>query len=335
MVLSEETRHMIADELIADLHGRTDGRRANILVSECPVCHKKGYKFGIYIGPDKANKTFGSSHCFKCGVSFKGIEGTLKLLGREDLIPTQTADLGGKLLTGISLYDDELDDDLEEVEMPDGYKRCYSDKYLKSRGFTERDYEFFECGTNRAMDFRLKDYIIFPIIDNEKKVGYVSRYKYSKEYIDEYNETHRRKIRRYVNSTENEFGKLLYNYDSIIKYKTEVVILVEGVFDAIALTRKMELYDNERVAVVCTFGKKISQVQAYKLQVKAVPMVVVAYDADATESTGNVAITLDQYFDTYIADLSGCGGKDFDEMSELSIYEVFSKHLKTVREFNI
>lgn len=50
--------------------------------------------------------------------------------------------------------------------------------------------------------------------------------------------------------------KLLYNYDTIIEGETDTVILVEGVFDVIALTRKLELYDNQRVAVVATFGKK-------------------------------------------------------------------------------
>ena len=41
-------------------------------------------------------------------------------------------------------------------------------------------------------------------------------------------------MRRYKNSTENEFMKLLYNYDTIIEGETDTVILVEGVFDVIA-----------------------------------------------------------------------------------------------------
>lgn len=73
---------------------------------------------------------------------------------------------------------------------------------------------------------------------------------------------------RYRNSTENDFVKLLYNYDSIIEDETDTVILVEGVFDVIALTRKLNLYNNPSVAVVATFGKKISDTQIYKLQAK-------------------------------------------------------------------
>lgn len=39
------------------------------------------------------------------------------------------------------------------------------------------------------------------------------------------------KILRYRNSTENDFSKLLYNYDAVRKDGTNTVILAEGVFD--------------------------------------------------------------------------------------------------------
>ena len=335
MRITEDLRHEIAQELLNDLGGRTDGKRANILVNECPSCHKTGYKFGIYIGENTATKIFGSSHCFKCGKSCRTLSETLELVGREDLMPKETEDLGGGL-TGLSLYDEnEIDDELVEVDMPKGYKRCYRNDYLASRGFCVDDYTYFECGTNRHLDWRLEDYVIFPIINNGIRAGYVSRHIWDKDEIDEYNATHKRKIRRYVNSTENEFGKLLYNYDSIIKYKTDTAIIVEGVFDVIALVRKMELYENQRIVPVCTFGKKISQAQIYKLQEKGIETVVVAYDADAFETTGKVAMVLDEYFDTYVADLSCAGGKDFDEMTAQQVYEVFANNIKNVREFNI
>lgn len=89
----------------------------------------------------------------------------------------------------------------------------------------------------------------------------MARHTWSKEAIDQYNQTAKRngkyQIRRYNNSTDNDFVKLLYNYDAVIEDETDTVIIVEGVFDVIALTRKLELYDNTRVAVVATFGKNI------------------------------------------------------------------------------
>ena len=334
MTTIEERIHIV-DELLVDFHGKTDGKRANILVEECPVCHKSGYKYGIYIGPDTSNKTFGSSHCFKCGASFRTLKETLGVIGREDLLPKPVTDLNNTLSYSFDLFEDEIDDGLVEVEMPDGYKRTFYNDYLNYRGFVSDDYVFFECGTNRAMDWRLNDYIIFPIIDDGIKVGYVCRHIWDKSEIDDYNDTHRAKIRRYVNSTENGFGKLLYNYDTIKRHETNTVILVEGVFDVIALTRKMNLYENTLVVPVCTFGKKVSDTQLYKLQIKGVSTVIIAYDADAVETTKKVGNQVNQYFDTYVVDLSNAGGKDFDEMTSDEILGVFANNIMTVREFNL
>lgn len=70
---------------------------------------------------------------------------------------------------------------------------------------------------------------------------------------------------------------------------TNTVILAEGVFDVVALTRKLELYDNPHIAAVATFGKKISDVQIYKLQSKGVRTVVIGYDGDAVEAVKRAA----------------------------------------------
>ena len=334
MILTDDEKCEIRDEILNDVDGRMDGSRRNILVPECPYCGCGNYKFGIYVGLDSGRKTFGSSHCFKCGKSYRTLRDTLYAINRTDLIPKEVEVLNERISVELNLFDDdEMDIDLVDVTMPDGYKRCYRNEYLKYRGFAADDYEYFECGTNRGMDWRLENYVIFPIKDNGRYVGYVARHIWDKEEIDEYNDTHRRKIRRYVNSTDNGFGKLLYNYDAVVKNHTDTVILVEGVFDCIALTRKMELYDNERIVPVCTFGKKISDEQMYKLQCKNIRTVVIGFDADAAGTTAEVAKNLDRYFDTYVLDLSECSGKDFDEMSQIEVYDVFANQIKTVREF--
>lgn len=157
----------------------------------------------------------------------------------------------------------------------------------------------------------------------------------SKDEIEEFNETHRYKILRYKNSTENEFSKLLYNYDAIVPYETSTVILCEGAFDVIALNRKLELYDNPMVKPVATFGKKCSDVQMYKLQAKGVEQVVIGYDSDARETISKVAAQLEKYFDVLIADIPDGIGKDWDEMSVEDIYDVFANNLKTIAEFNL
>lgn len=336
MELSVELQHQIADELLADLNGKLDGGRRNILVQHCPFCGKDNYKFGIYIGPTTGSKTFGACNCYHCNRKCRNLKSTLEALGRMDLMPKETADLKSELVKEINLFeDDEVDDGLVEISMPKGYKRCFKNAYLKSRGFIADDFEYFPCGTNRNIDIKFADYVLLEIRDASRLVGFVGRHTWSKEDIDEYNARHRYQIRRYNNSIDNGFGKLLYNYDAIKPYETQTVILCEGAFDAIALTRKLDLYENHDIVPVATFGKKISEVQIYKLQAKGVEQIVLGYDADAKDTTSKVAMQLDNYFDVYIADLDYANGKDWDEMSDERIYDIFANNLKTVREFNL
>lgn len=335
MRLSIEQQHEIAEELRAELGGKLDGGRKNILVQNCPYCGHGGYKFGIYIGAATGNKRFGMSNCYHCNTKNRTLEQTLKSLHLEDLLPQETTDLEAEVSIGLFDDDDEVDDELVEIEMPKGYKRTFKNQYLKYRGFVADDYEYFPCGTNRNMDYKFADYVLLEVRDNGRLVGFVGRHTWDKEDIDRHNRHHRYQIRRYNNSTENGFGKLLYNYDAIKSYKTRVVILCEGPFDVIALTRKLDLYDIDYIVPVATFGKKISETQIFKLQSKGVEQVVLGYDADAREDTGNIAMQLDNYFDVFIADLSEADGKDWDEMPEEDVYNIFASNIKTVREFNL
>lgn len=336
MELSPDLRHEITEELINEFGGKMDGGRKNVLAPVCPFCNKGGYKFAVYVGPDTPGKTFGMSNCFRCNASFRTLESTLTAIGRTDLIPKRTADLDGILENPVELFDDdELDDELKEIKMPKGYKRTFRNRYLKSRGFTADDYDYFPCGTNRNIERAYADYVLLEIRDGGRLVGFVGRNTMSKEEIEEFNETHRYKILRYKNSTENEFSKLLYNYDAIVPYETSTVILCEGAFDVIALNRKLELYDNPMVKPVATFGKKCSDVQMYKLQAKGVEQVIIGYDSDARATISKVAAQLEKYFDVLIADIPDGIGKDWDEMEVEDIYDVFANNLKTIAEFNL
>ena len=334
--ISEEERRNIIADIQANFDSRLDGRGRNLLLSECPFCGHSGYKFGIFVASDP--KKFGHSHCFYCGRSFKSLSDTLVALGLAELVPKDTVELAGDMdtVTAIEFDDnDEIDDSLVEIEMPDGYKRTVRNDYLKYRGYEPDDYHYFPAGTTRGMNYLFKDYVLFEILDHGRIVGYVGRHTWDKEDIDEWNDTHRRQIRRYRNSEDNGFARLLYNYDAVVCDRTKCVILCEGVFDVIALTRKMELYDKPDIVPVATFGKKISDVQMYKLQQKGVTQVVVGYDNDAKSAISKVAGELEMYFDTYIAAIPDGIGKDWDEMTADEIYEVFCERLLTVREFNL
>lgn len=328
----------IAKELLYELGGKYDGAKRNILAGRCPFCGHDGYKYGIYIGENVGGKRFGMSNCYHCNARFRSLEATLKALGREDLIPKETTELDDTETDISAMFDDEIDDELVEITLPKGYKRCYKNNYLKRRGWVTDDYEYFPVGTNRGFDREYEDYVILEVRDEGRLVGFVARSTLGKDEIEAYNARHRFKIRRYKNSCgkdTNGFSKILYNYDAIEPMLTHSVILCEGPFDVVGLNRKLELYDNKYIVPVATFGKKISREQMYKLQKKGVEQVVIGYDNDAKETTSRVAMELEKYFDVLIADIPGGVGKDWDEMDVEDIYDIFKDNLKTIREFNL
>lgn len=337
--ISKEEKEYLIRELTNELHAKLDGGRKNLIVPTCPYCGKSGGKFGIYVGKETDKKKLFMSHCFSCGHTTKDLNQLLSDIGRPDLQIMETVSFDPvKIPEFFRVEEDEIDDELVVVEMPESWKRCYRNGYLKSRGFTLDDYEYFPVGTTRGLNWKFDDYVIFPIIDNGDIVGYVSRHTWSKDEIDQYNQTAKRngkyQIRRYSNSLDNDFIKLLYNYDAVIEDETDTVILVEGIFDVIALTRKLELYDNSKVVVCATFGKKVSDAQIYKLQSKGVRNIILGYDADATEAINRAASQLNEYFDVMIAKITS-GGKDWDEMDFWDIYDVFAFNLNTPIEFKL
>lgn len=341
MNLSREDSHYLIEEISRELGARTDGSGNNLIVPRCPFCQKEGGKFGIYIGKDTARKSRFMSHCFSCGHSTYTLNQLLEAISRPDLMVTPVSAPEKPVSTSLFLLDSpevEIDDELKPIELPDFYRRCYFNSYLRSRGFEYDDFDFFEVGITNGLNFKFDDYVIFPVIDNGVVAGYVARHTLSKRDIDIHNRKVKQgngyKILRFRNSMENDFVKLLYNIDAVVEDETEVVVLVEGIFDVIALTRKLDLYDNVHVTVIATFGKKISQTQIYKLQAKGVQTVVVGYDGDAVEAIKKVASELSLYFNVLIADIP-YPDKDWEDLSYDEIYRIFSYHLRTLIEYKL
>lgn len=337
--IDRKEKEFLIRELTNELHAKMDGGHKNLIVPTCPYCGKTGGKFGIFVGKETDKKKLFMSHCFSCGHTTKDVNQLLSDIGRADLRIADTISFSPlKIPKFFKVEEEEIDDELQVIEMPECWKRCYKNPYLKSRGFVFDDYEYFPVGTTRGLNWKFDDYVIFPVIDNGDTVGFVSRHTWSKTVIDDYNATAKRngkyQICRYSNSLDNDFVKLLYNYDAVIEDETDTVILVEGIFDVIALVRKLELYDNHRVAVCATFGKKISDTQIYKLQNKGVNNIILGYDADATDAINRAAEKLNEYFDVMIAKIDG-DGKDFDEMDYWDIYDIFAFNLKTPVEFKL
>lgn len=333
----------ICDALISALHGKYDGSRKNIIVPECPYCGKTGYKFGIYVGmPDGKRKPF-MSNCFSCGWKNKDLMPLLIKIGRTDIMPADTTSLKEKIPTiddafKITLHEDEDEDDTFRCDLPKGYSRVYFNTYLKNRGYTSYDYDFFEAGVVSRANPLFADYIVFPIYESRCVVGYVARHTWSKKDIDAYNETNKyRPIMRYRNSNSevgNDFQKLVYNIDAVMEGVCRTVILVEGVFDAVALTRKLNLYGRDDIAVCATFGKQITESKMAKLQMRGVEKVILGYDGDAVKYVLEACNTLDEYFDVLVADIDD-PTKDWDDLDRDEIIYIFANKLLTPVEYNL
>lgn len=340
MELSVQEQQYLVSEIVRETGAKRDGGGKNLLVPRCPFCGKTGGKFGIYIGPQTARRTSFMAHCFSCGASTRTLEQLLEAIGRMDLMVTPTADLDAPLENPLLAppEKEEIDDRLLPVTLPDFYKRTFRHPYLQGRGFLFDDYDYFPVGATGKLNARYADYVIFPILDGGITAGYVARHTWPKEAIDTYNRKAKLsgdyKILRYRNSTDNDFSKLLYNCDAVRENETDTVILAEGIFDVVALTRKLELYDNPHIAAVATFGKKISDVQIFKLQSKGVRTVIVGYDGDAVEAVKRTAERLRPYFEVFIADIADAH-KDWDEMNEREIYETFAYRLLTPIEYRL
>ena len=336
-MISADDKKIIVESIALEFHGQYDGAKKN-LICDCPFCGKRA-KFGLYVGPETEKKKVLSSHCFSCGVSFKDVNFMLMKIGRVDLMIKATASLDEKLDDTLFVLDKEveIDDSLDIVELPDFYRRVFKHSYLSMRGFCFDDFDYFPVGITAGLNWRFDDYVIFPIVDEGDCVGYVARHLWSKGMIDDHNRKAKRRgeylIRRFNNSIENGFSKLLYNYDSVVKGKTDTVIVAEGIFDVVAINRKLDLYDREDISVVATFGKKFSLVQIYKLQQKGVKTIVLAYDGDAVNAIKMIAAELLVYFNVMIADITDTS-KDWDDLDECEVRGVFD-NLKSVIQYKL
>ncbi len=232
----------------------------------------------------------------------------------------------------------EIDDGLGIVELPEFWRRTFLHPYLKGRGFTADDYEFFPVGTTRGLNFRYDDYVIFPVIDSGDTVGYVARHLWPKAEIDAYNRrakfTGDYAIRRFRNSTQNDFVKLLYNYDAVHEDSTETVVLCEGIFDVVALTQARPIRVGARGRRSHLRKENIAGPDLQAFQTKGVRNVVVGYDGDAVDATKKTAEELSRYFEVLVADIPD-PKKDWEDLSPQEIYDIFAYRLKTPVEYKI
>ena len=292
--------------------------RSGQYICDCVFCGKEDH---MYI-----NKRTQMFDCKKCG-TFGNIFKLLRFLEKTYRLGGATIEAVETIESVREMLASELESNkltltqLPEIKMPVGWKVLKkSNPYLMSRGITPELCERYEFGTTKM--FRKYDnYILIPIRDNGKVRGFIGRYG-CKEVPDG-------KL-RYNNSIGTQFSQLLFGYDEITQ-NTNTVILVEGVFDKIAVDKVLDLWSSEDIKCVCTFGKKISEEQITKLKIKGVARVILLYDFDAIKEIKKFGLELENHF---VTDITFTNKKDIDECTNEEALAAFTKLYKP-RSFNV
>ena len=304
-------------ELKEILHVEKETRSGQYICT-CPFCGKESHMY--------VNKRTQMWDCKKCG-EFGNIYKLLRFLDKTYLLNGATIENTDTIVSVRSMLASELESsdvsvtELPEVKMPVGWRVLRnSNPYLLNRGITPELCERYKFGSTKMLR-KYDNYVLIPIYDGGKIRGYIGRYG-SKRVPDG-------KL-RYNNSIGTQFAQLLFGYDDITE-NTATVILVEGIFDKIAVDKVLRLWESEEVKCVCTFGKKISAEQIEKLKVKGVSRVILLYDFDAIKEIKRYGIELENHFVTSITYTTK---KDIDECTAEEALAVFA-NLKRPREFNV
>lgn len=307
----------IDDTDLRDLLINPKLNRRGQYICDCPFCNKASH---FYI-----SKETQMWDCKKCG-EYGSIYKLLKQVGKTYLLGGATIEERETLTSLREWLKNELEEDevtlkdLPVIKMPAGWKVSRaSTKYLRERGITPADCVRYNIGAT-SLYRKFDNYVLIPIYDGGKIRGYLGRYGAKSVPNDKL---------RYNNSVGTEFSELLFGYDEITE-NTQTVILVEGIFDKIAVDKVLHLWDDEEIKCVCTFGKKISPEQSKKLRLKGVTNVILLYDFDAVKDIKKYGLELEKYFVTSITYTTK---KDIDECNPQEALEVFSE-LKKPREFN-
>lgn len=316
------------EEIIQTLNLKPSGNKG-WFIGQCPFCGTDG-KFGVVFS-DRTS----SFNCFagKCGE--KGhISKVLKFIGRSDLISFQyNPDVVLKNGIKKDIKETELDLSVETKQLPRNFTRIYESEYLESRNFTKAHFQSYIIGT--STETRLDKYLIFVIIEDGECKGYVARSQKSKKWIDLYNtiakEKDLKKHLRWINSLNTDFDRLFFGLDEIIVGETKTVILVEGVTSKANVDGQLNLFSNNEMKCLGTFGKTISQSKIQKLKNKGIENIILLYDPDAVNNSKKYSNTLAKHFNVSVGFLKD---KDPGDLSDKELKDILN-NLQSPFNFNM
>lgn len=309
---------------------KLDNRKKNF-IAKCPYCGQSEWGISIYTENHPFN-CYRKKACGRTGNIFT----LLTELGRLDEFISSVQHVSHNLISKIGEQIQEpINLTINTITPPIGWKRVFDNEYLNNRKFSAREYQDYPVGVSK-IDSRVgRNYITFLVKQFGEIKGYVGRHIWDKKRIDNYNKKAKLEgklqIQRYSNSPETDFSKLLYGYDEIT-LKTKLVILVEGIFDKIAIDRMLHLYQQDEIKCVATFKCHLSPEQSYLLQLKGIRSIVLLYDGDVIREIKKTGYDCENLFENvkiaYLQD------KDPDEMCLEELDETLSR-LETPSEFSI
>jgi DNA primase len=232
----------------------------------CPFCHHSNPKFAI-------NTIKHAFHCWHCGAKGRSL---ITLFKRLDVSPTQLKELRS-LLTDEQVLNYTEEDTKTDLYLPSEYKPLWvpnqnihylnAVKYLKNRGIASYDIIRYQMGYATTGPYAHR--IIVPSYDSNNKLNYfVARSFYGGDF-------------KYKNPP---VSKNVVVFENQINWQLPLV-LVEGVFDAIAVRRN----------AIPLLGKFIPKRLLTSMIKHKVKEVYVALDDDAITHAREIENTLGNY----------------------------------------
>ena len=283
--------------------GKSGKRARNNYAFHCPFCNHKKPKLEVQLVTNEKGEN--PWECWVCKTRGK----TIRSLLRQLKVPSEIArDVLAYVSKGelVRYHEDDF------VKLPEEFQPLFSAsnesiiankirRYLKKRGITELDILKYNIGYCLTGDYEGR--IIIPSYDQNNQLNYFVGRSFENSYY------------KYKNPSAS---KDIIAFENFINWNLPIV-LVEGVFDAIAAKRN----------AIPILGKSLSNSLLKKIVSNNVKQVYIALDSDALKE----AITFCEQFlsmgkSVYLV---GMDDKDPSEMG----FEEFSQRMKYAPEMNM
>ena len=294
--------------LVESVLGKGQSTSKGNYAFKCPFCTHHKNKMEINLRTTSKRENFW--HCWVCGAKGKSLLSLFKKIkapqgkinelnilivpaNKQNHVSLDSLELPKEFISLSNVIEDRI----AQIEAK------HALKFLKKRGITQDDIIKYNIGF--CKEGKYSDRVIIPSYDNNKRLNYFIARDYKEPSLQKYKNP--------PASAKDVIGFELYiNWDAPI-------ILVEGMFDALTIKRK----------VILLFGKVIHGKLMEKLVKSSVDRIYIALDADARRDALKQAEMLMSYGkEVYLVEMEG---KDANEIG----FEKFLTNLEQTVPLNL